>query len=108
VTLIDPIAKSLMKTPCRSAHCNHLEAFDLDHFLEFTQQHAKWQCPVCDQKCELNDIEIDCYFEDIVKNIEKGVTEVAFFPDGNWEVHVKPKPAKKEINKDDVIIIIDD
>lgn len=122
VPVIDGIGQAKIKIPCRTAYCKHIGVFDLVPWLQTCIQSVK--CPICQEKCSIDQVYLDEYFEDIVNSVEpegnlfsffffsilffsSGVDkEVVITPDGFWNVHVVKQAAK--INPVDVVIIDDD
>ena len=68
VTLLCPLTRVLMSTPARCQACRHLEAFDLEAFLE-CQRAAKfphWRCPICDAEGLPSMLVIDTFLQEAI------------------------------------------
>lgn len=61
VSLICPLGKMRMTTPCRAITCNHLQCFDSSLFLQMNERKPTWICPVCDKPALYDNLVIDGY-----------------------------------------------
>lgn len=59
VSLICPLSKIRMSSPCRSTTCNHLQCFDAKVFLELNRKKLALICPVCHKPFLYDDLFID-------------------------------------------------
>lgn len=104
VSVACPLGKSRMAYPCRATTCKHLQCFDANLFLLMNERKPTFVCPVCNKHLKFNDLCIDGYFMDVIKNlsIDSG-NEIELYPDGTWVPAIKIKsetenvepPAKK-------------
>lgn len=104
VSVACPLGKSRMTYPCRASTCKHLQCFDANLFLLMNERKPTFVCPVCNKHLKFNDLCIDGYFMDVIKNlsIDSG-NEIELYPDGTWVPAIRIKsetenvepPAKK-------------
>ena len=121
--LRDPLSRQLIRLPCRSTTCRHLECFDAEIYLKTNENHPRWQCPICHQRACLEDLRISSYFEAILvmkdqKHWKDDVTiyidhktgywkpcfdtkETSFFPSFSMNQFQECSNEKKEPNHDD-------
>lgn len=59
VSLMCPLGKMRMTTPCRSSTCLHLQCFDANLFLLMNERKPTWNCPVCDKPANYDHLVID-------------------------------------------------
>ncbi|CEG63322.1 hypothetical protein RMATCC62417_00485 [Rhizopus microsporus] len=79
-----PLAFTRIVTPIRSTHCNHLQCFDAHTFLLMNEQTPTWSCPVCYKRIEnCEDLVLDGYFMEILKNTPKHIDSVRVEPNGH-------------------------
>ena len=77
---------------------DHLQPFDLEHFLSISLQRndslpegadpLPWKCPVSGQVIDKDSIIMDHRFADILAKVGPNVDSVVFFKDGTWKVDV--------------------
>lgn len=59
VTLIDPVSKTLIRTPVRGKCCRHFQCCDLENFIHLhSVPSSNWQCPVCSSFVSFQDLEV--------------------------------------------------
>ncbi|ODN05617.1 E3 SUMO-protein ligase PIAS1 [Orchesella cincta] len=95
VSIACPLGKSRMTWPCRGTTCKHLQCFDANLFLLMNEKKPSFICPVCNKHLKFEDLSIDGYFMDVIKNlsIDSG-NEIELYADGTWTPAMK---IKKEI-----------
>lgn len=59
VSLMCPLGKMRMITPCRALTCTHLQCFDASLYLQMNERKPTWICPVCDKECLYDNLVID-------------------------------------------------
>jgi len=59
VSLMCPLGKMRMTTPCRASTCIHLQCFDASLYLLMNERKPTWVCPVCDRECLYDNLVID-------------------------------------------------
>lgn len=59
VSLMCPLGKMRMTTPCRATTCQHLQCFDASLFLQMNERKPTWNCPVCDKSAMYDHLVID-------------------------------------------------
>lgn len=97
VSVICPLGKMRMKTPCRPSTCSHLQCFDASTFLQMNERKPKWDCPVCNTKALYDDLLIDGYYHDILDSkLTRDEENVILEKDGTWKV--VPKEDEEENN----------
>ncbi|XP_058455497.1 E3 SUMO-protein ligase PIAS2 isoform X2 [Malaya genurostris] len=121
VSLICPLGKMRMATPCRSSTCSHLQCFDASLYLQMNERKPTWNCPVCDKAAVYDNLVIDGYFQEVLASNKLSCddNEIQLHKDGSWSTHVKTndtctldtpsKPVQKvEVISDDVELISND
>lgn len=93
VSLICPLGKMRMITPCRSSTCTHLQCFDAAIFLSMNEKRPTWTCPVCNKPALYDNLVIDGYFQDVLNSTELGpdCAEIQLNKDGSWCSHDSSK-----------------
>lgn len=86
VSLICPLGKMRMTTPCRASTCMHLQCFDASLYLQMNERKPTWNCPVCDRSALYENLVIDGYFQDVIASQKLGAddNEIQLMPDGSW------------------------
>ncbi len=71
VSLIDPLAQTLISIPARGRFCKHLQCFSLSSFVENMEQITarRWLCPICSTK--IFDIQVDKFLEEILNEVRE-------------------------------------
>lgn len=121
VSLICPLGKMRMATPCRSSTCGHLQCFDASLYLQMNERKPTWNCPVCDKPAIYDNLVIDGYFQEVLASnkLLGDDNEIQLHKDGSWSTHVKSndtcsvdtpsKPVQKvEVISDDIEVITTD
>ncbi|XP_075215538.1 E3 SUMO-protein ligase Su(var)2-10 isoform X2 [Lycorma delicatula] len=97
VSLICPLGKMRMTTPCRASTCSHLQCFDASLFLQMNERKPTWICPVCDKPCLFDKLVIDGYFQEVLlsSRLPSDITEVQLHQDGSWStLNIKKEPPR--------------
>lgn len=96
VDLIDPFMAQIYNVPARSAHCDHMECFDLDTFITTrksesgpTPMNDNWQCPICKADARPMHLTIDEFLvnvraELISSNQLENTAAIDIRADGSW------------------------
>ncbi|CAH0551487.1 unnamed protein product [Brassicogethes aeneus] len=114
VSLMCPLGKMRMTTPCRAITCTHLQCFDASLFLQMNERKPTWSCPVCDKPALYDNLVIDGYFMEVLQSglLPNDVNEIQLLKDGSWSVQAAEKKpqiqAVKTQSIDDSIEIIED
>ncbi|KAF2896135.1 hypothetical protein ILUMI_10048 [Ignelater luminosus] len=110
VSLMCPLGKMRMSTPCRSITCQHLQCFDASLFLQMNERKPTWNCPVCDKPALYDNLVIDGYFQDVLGSSNAETSEIQLHKDGSWSTQVTEKKTVARVEKvpDDSIEIISD
>uniref|UniRef100_A0A9I3E4K5 Protein inhibitor of activated STAT n=1 Tax=Anopheles dirus TaxID=7168 RepID=A0A9I3E4K5_9DIPT len=119
VSLICPLGKMRMSTPCRSSTCSHLQCFDASLYLQMNERKPTWNCPVCDKPAVYNNLVIDGYFQEVLASkLSSEDTEIQLHNDGSWSTRVKQNESgdgspskvvhKVEVISDDIEVITTD
>ncbi|XP_066262214.1 E3 SUMO-protein ligase PIAS2 isoform X2 [Euwallacea similis] len=116
VSLMCPLGKMRMTTPCRPQSCGHLQCFDASLFLQMNERKPTWNCPVCDKSALYDNLVIDGYFQDVLisTNLPSDCNEIQLLKDGSWSAQNEKKAFKMEktsmssVSIDDAIEIIED
>ncbi|GAB0090377.1 E3 SUMO-protein ligase PIAS2 [Sergentomyia squamirostris] len=96
VSLICPLGKMRMASPCRASTCSHLQCFDAFLYLQMNERKPTWNCPVCDKQAIYDNLVIDGYFQDVIasKTLGSDTNEIQLHEDGSWSVHVSKGDAQ--------------
>ncbi|XP_037046219.1 E3 SUMO-protein ligase PIAS3 isoform X3 [Bradysia coprophila] len=86
VTLVCPLGKMKMKTPCRASTCSHFQCFDAETYLQMNEKKPTWNCPVCDKPAPYEKLVIDAYFQEVLSSAD--TNEIQLNKDGSWSTHV--------------------
>uniref|UniRef100_A0A182JXZ7 Protein inhibitor of activated STAT n=1 Tax=Anopheles christyi TaxID=43041 RepID=A0A182JXZ7_9DIPT len=120
VSLICPLGKMRMTTPCRASTCSHLQCFDASLYLQMNERKPTWNCPVCDKPAIYNNLVIDGYFQEVLVStkLSSEDTEIQLHNDGSWSTRVKLNDSddgspskvvqKVEVISDDIEVITTD
>ncbi|GJQ80180.1 hypothetical protein Trydic_g23757 [Trypoxylus dichotomus] len=116
VSLMCPLGKMRMSTPCRAITCQHLQCFDAYLFLQMNERKPTWSCPVCDKPALYDNLVIDGYFQEVLNSndLNSDITEIQLNKDGSWSLQTvekkSPPPVAKveKTSADDSIEIISD
>lgn len=117
VSLMCPLGKMRMTTPCRPHTCGHLQCFDASLFLQMNERKPTWNCPVCDKPALYDNLVIDGYFQEVLSSsmLPLDCNEIQLHKDGSWSAQNNEKklikcekPATTSISIDDSIEIIED
>ncbi|XP_022105641.1 E3 SUMO-protein ligase PIAS2-like [Acanthaster planci] len=84
VSLMCPLGKMRMSTPCRPITCSHLQCFDAVLYLKMNEKKPTWICPVCDRKAPFDSLIIDGLFMEILSHHTPSL-EIQFLEDGSWQ-----------------------
>lgn len=88
-SLICPLGKMKMTSPCKSTKCLHIPCFDAATYLQMNEKKATWICPVCYKPAYFPDLVLDGFFLEILPKTEPNVTEVTLNTDGSWSPVLK-------------------
>ncbi|XP_058125171.1 E3 SUMO-protein ligase PIAS1 isoform X3 [Anopheles coustani] len=120
VSLICPLGKMRMTTPCRASTCSHLQCFDASLYLQMNERKPTWNCPVCDKPAVYDNLVIDGYFQEVLASTKLSPedTEIQLHKDGSWSTHIKQSESlddsvgkvvqKVEVISDDIEVITTD
>ncbi|PSN42307.1 E3 SUMO-protein ligase PIAS1 [Blattella germanica] len=86
VSLVCPLGKIRMTTPCRASTCYHLQCFDASLYLQMNERKPTWMCPVCDKPALYDNLVIDGYFQQVLVsgNLPADGNEIQLHQDGSW------------------------
>ncbi|OSD03150.1 hypothetical protein PYCCODRAFT_1434570 [Trametes coccinea BRFM310] len=79
-----PLSYMRIATPCRSSTCVHPQCFDALSWYSVMEQTTTWMCPVCERVLNTEELIVDGYFDDILKNTPDSVEDVIVESDGQW------------------------
>lgn len=79
-----PLSFTRVETPCRSALCVHSQCFDATSWFSIMEQTTTWLCPVCEKVVNPDDLIIDGYFDQILRDTPEAVDDVIVENDGQW------------------------
>ncbi|KAG9027818.1 SUMO ligase siz1 [Tulasnella sp. JGI-2019a] len=84
ISLKCPISYTRIETPSRSSKCVHASCFDALSWYSMMEITSTWQCPICENTLNLEDIIVDGYFDEILRTTHEDVEEVFVEADGEW------------------------
>ncbi|KAG8227512.1 hypothetical protein J437_LFUL002401 [Ladona fulva] len=92
-SLICPLGKMRMSTPCRPSTCYHLQCFDASLFLQMNEKKPMWICPFCDKQALYDNLVLDGYFHEVLqsKNLPPDCNDIQLHSDGSWSATVVKK-----------------
>ncbi|KAI1982068.1 E3 SUMO-protein ligase pli1 [Ophidiomyces ophidiicola] len=79
-----PLSTLRIAIPCRTVLCSHSQCFDAVSFLQLQEQAPTWTCPVCNKLTSFEGLQIDQYFDDILKSTSTDTDQVTIEPNGEW------------------------
>ncbi|KAJ8595930.1 hypothetical protein M405DRAFT_720521, partial [Rhizopogon salebrosus TDB-379] len=79
-----PLSFMRVKTPCRSILCPHPQCFDATSWFSCMEQTTTWLCPVCEKVLDYENLIVDGYFDQILKDTPESVEDVIVESDGQW------------------------
>ncbi|XP_062844007.1 E3 SUMO-protein ligase PIAS4b [Trichomycterus rosablanca] len=94
VSLICPLAKMRMSTPCRAQTCAHLQCFDATFYLQMNETRPRWTCPVCHKPALFEALRIDSLLSGIIQCAEEAVQEIEYLSNGSWKAVRKEECSK--------------
>ncbi|PRP82118.1 hypothetical protein PROFUN_10326 [Planoprotostelium fungivorum] len=109
ISLLDPLSKSIIKTPTRAKTCHHLQCFELDSFIRMNERTPKWQCPNCYKTADYNDLEVDNYFADILEACGKmnaDIEDIEMSPDGEWSIPQNKAKKQKVVHQSTPSVVV--
>lgn len=107
VSLVCPLGKIRINTPCVSIHCTHLQCFDALTFLKMNERKPSWSCPVCNKATKFDDLIIDGYFRNILSSDKLDGNEISLYQDGSWE-NLSVTTTEKKNSDSKAIVVTDD
>ncbi|XP_053409051.1 uncharacterized protein LOC123561573 isoform X2 [Mercenaria mercenaria] len=83
-SLICPLGKTRLVSPCRGSDCTHIQCMDALTLLKMNEGRplSKNKCYMCDEP--VGNIYIDGLFLEILSSVPDSVTEIEFKQDGSW------------------------
>ncbi|KAJ9591475.1 hypothetical protein L9F63_001961, partial [Diploptera punctata] len=110
VSLVCPLGKMRMTTPCRASTCYHLQCFDASLYLQMNERKPTWMCPVCDKPALYDNLVIDGYFQQVLLSgkLPFDGNEIQLHQDGSWSSLIikkeqtrvlSPTPQEKTVAK---------
>ncbi|KAH7925216.1 hypothetical protein BV22DRAFT_1034323 [Leucogyrophana mollusca] len=79
-----PLSFIRVNSPCRSSLCVHPQCFDATSWFSVMEQTTTWLCPVCEKVLNADELIIDGYFDQILKDTPDSVEDVMVEADGQW------------------------
>ncbi|KAK9320233.1 PINIT domain-containing protein [Lipomyces orientalis] len=86
VSLKCPLSFGRIQVPIRAIGCSHVQCFDATSYIQLQEQAPTWQCPICNIYAPIEDLVVDNYFDEILKNTSKDVESIEIDPSGTWRV----------------------
>jgi len=85
VATICPITKNQIETPVRGEYCNHVQCVDLKGYLSIQEELTNFCCPICTKGMRLENINLDTFMQEILRDVGDEVDVVRVFSDGTYE-----------------------
>ncbi|KAI8378733.1 PINIT domain-containing protein [Choanephora cucurbitarum] len=101
LSMKDPLAFTRMVTPIRSRDCRHLQCYDAHTYLTMNEQTPTWSCPVCNRLIHWDDLIVDEYFTEILKNTPKHVDSVRVEPNGQITIVAENDDSSSDEEQED-------
>ncbi|PNY29774.1 E3 SUMO-protein ligase pli1 [Tolypocladium capitatum] len=79
-----PLSYMRLDAPCRGLACTHIQCFDATSYLQLQEQGPQWLCPICNKVATFEQLAVDEYVRDILKNTSKDLETVTIEPNGRW------------------------
>ncbi|PSN48392.1 E3 SUMO-protein ligase PIAS1 [Blattella germanica] len=100
VSLVCPLGKMRMTTPCRASTCYHLQCFDASLYLQMNERKPTWMCPVCDKPALYENLQVV-----VSGNLPADGNEIQLHQDGSWSSLIPQEKAavKIETVSDDLV-----
>eukprot|EP00045_Choanoeca_perplexa_P017851 m.268593 g.268593 ORF g.268593 m.268593 type:complete len:559 (-) comp17654_c0_seq2:12167-13843(-) len=73
-----------MKHPARGEGCKHIQCFDAINFLKMNKRKPDWECPICMRPTPLNEIRLDAWTQDVLKQAPASSNKVTVRDDATW------------------------
>ncbi len=117
LALFDPYTRCKIALPVKGKSCKHPQCFDALTFIQMTKTAKKIECPICYKKMDLNELIVDEFFDDILKNTSEDVEHVQMADTGEWKIHKEQNLANESknnivtndaISSEAIIILSDD
>ncbi|KAK0646378.1 PINIT domain-containing protein [Cercophora newfieldiana] len=106
-----PLSYMRLSTPCRALSCTHIQCFDATSYLQLQEQGPQWLCPICNKPAPFEQLAVDEYVREIVKQTSESLDQVTIDPYGKWSVPGAPVANKQArsstasyLDDDDLII----
>ncbi|KAK6623747.1 hypothetical protein RUM43_009600 [Polyplax serrata] len=101
VSLVCPLGKMRMITPCRASTCQHLQCFDASLYLQMNERKPTWMCPVCDKPAIYDKLVIDGYFQEVLSSgkLSHDGNEIQLHSDGSWSSLVIKKEQSRVVDQ---------
>lgn len=110
-SLMCPLGKMRMNVPAKSIKCDHLQCFDAMIYILMNEKKSTWECPICQKPCLYDDIQIESYFWEVIKDpaLTDSCEEIELLADGSWRMYEEKKTAENLKNTSDIdFVILDD
>ncbi|GIX64243.1 E3 SUMO-protein ligase pli1 [Babesia caballi] len=84
-----PITLDRIELPTRGKHCEHIQCFDLNGYLQVMQNvstfNTRWKCPECHLIVKPMDLVIDGYVLQILETVPQGTSTVEVDESGGYK-----------------------
>lgn len=90
-----PLSFTRLATPCRGIACTHNQCFDAASYLELQQQAPTWTCPICNRPLVWDNLVLDQYVDDILRDTSRSTEQVTIEPDGRWHQQAETKDTEQ-------------
>ncbi|KAI1333766.1 hypothetical protein F5Y15DRAFT_403886 [Xylariaceae sp. FL0016] len=109
LSLTCPLTYEIMKVPCRSISCTHVQCFDANSYLLLQEQGPQWLCPICKNAAPFENLAVDEYVRQILEKTSYSLEQVTVEPNGQWRTQAAaPEPTKSHYSGAGVSDHIDD
>lgn len=102
VSLVCPLSRKRMTTPCRGVDCRHVQCFDAYAYLAVNENtlQPSWRCPLCELELPVEDMRVDLLTLHVLGEAGEYCDDVRLFASGDWE--------SVEAGNDHSVILIED
>jgi len=85
VSTICPLTKNQIETPIRGEFCSHVQCVDLKGYLAIQEELTNFACPICTKPMRLENINLDVFMQQIIRQVGEEVDVVRVFSDGTYK-----------------------
>ena len=84
VSLRCPLTLCKLRNPVRGINCKHFQCFELESFLDVYLARSTRPCPVCSVDIPLNQLTVDRFVLELIRQVSPDCLSVIFDKSGKW------------------------